>query len=148
MGFCSLAPPQIVNQIKSKRFQQTFNDSPGPGAYQTYEGSSNPSFGKKGTGGFASRSSRMPRFSVKSSPNPTSYELSRELTDRRDFNKQYSRNSFQVPLESQVAKWIYPSGFPTVTRRRFLVTKSKLVPKANCLREKIFSDSSTSSKSV
>jgi len=95
---------------KSKRFQQTFNDSPGPGAYQTYEGSSNPSFGKKGTGGFASRSARMPRFSVKSSPNPTSYELSRELTDRRDFNKQYSRNSFQVPLESQVesqVRWIY-----------------------------------------
>merc|ERR1712168_803113 len=86
---------------KSKRFQQTFNDSPGPGAYQTYEGSPNPSFGKKGTGGFASRSSRMPRFSVKSSPNPTSYELSRELTDRRDFNKQYS-SSFQKPIASKI----------------------------------------------
>ena len=107
-------PSQIIKPIKSKRFQQTFNDSPGPGAYQTYEGSSNPSFGKKGTGGFASRSSRMPRFSVKSSPNPTSYELSRELTDRRDFNKQYSRNSFQV------APRVYPSGvmFPTVSRKQ------------------------------
>ena len=147
MSFCSLAPPQIVNPIKSKRFQQTFNDSPGPGAYQTYEGSSNPSFGKKGTGGFASRSSRMPRFSVKSSPNPTSYELSRELTDRRDFNKQYSRN-----LVSKCPTRLSPSAhvdmFPTVTRRRFLETDSKLVSKANCLREKIFSDSSTSSKSV
>merc|ERR1711970_131604 len=85
---------------KSKRFLQTFNDSPGPGTYQTYEGSSNPSFGKKGTGGFASRSSRMPRFKVKSCPNPTSYELSRELTDRRDFNKQYS-SSFQPPIASE-----------------------------------------------
>ena len=107
-------PSQIIKPIKSKRFQQTFNDSPGPGAYQTYEGSSNPSFGKKGTGGFASRSSRMPRFSVKSSPNPTSYELSRELTDRRDFNKQYSRNRF--PSGPRV----YPSGvmFPTVSRKQ------------------------------
>merc|ERR1711970_1538459 len=85
---------------KSKRFLQTFNDSPGPGTYQTYEGSSNPSFGKKGTGGFASRSKRMPKYSQKSCPNPTSYNLSRDLNNRRDFNKQYS-SSFQPPIASE-----------------------------------------------
>jgi len=85
---------------KSKRFLETFNDTPGPGTYQTFEGSSNPSFGKKGTGGFASRSKRMPKYSQKSCPNPTSYNLPRDLNNRRDFNKSYS-SSFQKPIAKE-----------------------------------------------
>merc|ERR1711970_1231500 len=85
---------------KSKRFLETFNDTPGPGTYKTFEGSSNPSFGKKGTGGFASRSKRMPKYSQKSCPNPTSYNLSRDLNNRRDFNKSYS-SSFQKPIAKE-----------------------------------------------
>jgi len=82
---------------KSKRFQNAINDLPGPGAYLIKENENCASYSKKGTGGFASRSSRYSRFPTKSSPHPTSYDLRRELTDRHDFNRSFS-SSFQKPI--------------------------------------------------
>ncbi|TRY85949.1 hypothetical protein DNTS_032714 [Danionella cerebrum] len=87
-GFCS----------QSKRFLEHLNENPGPGSYLSHascEGCS-PSFSKRGTGCFASKTGRAPRSFQRPSPGPDSYNLQTSLLHKHDFNRGESR-IFRLP---------------------------------------------------
>ncbi|XP_076462501.1 O(6)-methylguanine-induced apoptosis 2-like [Babylonia areolata] len=92
---------------KSKRFHTDdhFTDAPAPGVYVNHGkfDKLSPSFSKKGTGGFASKSKRATKFVMANGPGPGIYSLPSMLTTRRDFNRGVHA-AFAQPIAEQVDK--------------------------------------------
>ncbi|KAL8560738.1 hypothetical protein ACOMHN_046421 [Nucella lapillus] len=92
---------------KSKRFQTDdhYTDAPAPGEYVNHGkfDSSSPSYSKKGTGGFASKSKRGTKFLMANGPGPGIYCLPSLLSTRKDFNRGVNA-AFSQPIAETVEK--------------------------------------------
>ena len=95
-------------QSKSARFLQTWDDTPGPGAYTAPVNTFNvesPSYGQRGSGSFASRSRRMPVTRKKAGPTPSTYNVKRDLSERQGqsmlSNIEDVKNPFYSDFSSQ-----------------------------------------------
>ncbi|XP_062856002.1 O(6)-methylguanine-induced apoptosis 2 [Trichomycterus rosablanca] len=77
----------------TKRFTYNVNENPGPGSYLSHTSSDtcSPSFSKKGTGGFASKTARVSRKKQRGPPGPDAYNLQSSLVQQHDFNHGVSR---------------------------------------------------------
>ncbi|KAH9499813.1 O(6)-methylguanine-induced apoptosis 2 [Bulinus truncatus] len=93
---------------KTKRFRDDahMTEAPAPCSYGDFSKTeySSPSFSKKGTGTFASKSKRKFQFLDTSGPGPGSYALPSMLSSRKDFNKCLVERLFQVPIAQIVQK--------------------------------------------
>ncbi|BFY99192.1 hypothetical protein BsWGS_02232 [Bradybaena similaris] len=87
---------------QAKRFKEGafLTESPSPGTYNRFNKLDNtsPSFSKKGTGSFASRSKRQIRYTSSSAPGPGIYALPSLLSTRTDFNRCQVERLFQLPI--------------------------------------------------
>jgi len=88
---------------QSKRFNYdtSLTENPGPGRYKTEARTvekQSTSFSKRGTGSFASKSSRSMKHKVPKFPDAATYNLPSLLTTRKDFNKESTTSSFQPPI--------------------------------------------------
>ncbi|KAL3869977.1 hypothetical protein ACJMK2_042597 [Sinanodonta woodiana] len=110
---------------QSKRFQldDNVNDAPGPGTYVGHNAMDNnsPSYGKKGTGGFASKTKRQARYIISNAPGPGIYALPSLLTTRKDFNASETTGNFHTPIAQTQDK---DDGIPAPNI--YEVTKTKL----------------------
>ncbi|CAG5076702.1 Oidioi.mRNA.OKI2018_I69.PAR.g8524.t1.cds [Oikopleura dioica] len=104
----------LPNSLEKKAFSSTearFKDSnisetPGPGAYSNQKDwgvGESPSFGKRGTGYFASQSRRLPRMKKQGGPSASTYAISTNFSDRKDFSRAYSYG-FQIPRTQPIKK--------------------------------------------
>jgi len=99
---------------RTQRFSHAENDLPGPGKYYKprkamfeYDNSQSsqvhPSISKRGFGGFASRSNRLPRPAVGSGPGPMAYNhmaIIQSKAPRQEHNKAMTSSSFAQPLDN------------------------------------------------
>lgn len=89
-------------QAKSKRFKVDafITEAPPPGAYAHIASVDklSPSYSKKGTGSFASKSKRQGRFTSSATPGPGAHELPSLLRTRKDFNRCQVERLFQMPI--------------------------------------------------
>jgi len=88
---------------QSKRFdyERTLNENPGPGTYKSKHGpieKYSSSFSRKGTGSFASKTTRYNCYHKPKVPDLTSYNLPSLLTTRREWSKSKTTSSFQAPI--------------------------------------------------
>ncbi|PVD23430.1 hypothetical protein C0Q70_16699 [Pomacea canaliculata] len=112
---------------QAKRFQDfIYTETPAPGKYLTHAvfESQSPSFSKKGTGGFASKSKRSIKYIASTAPGPGLYGLPSMLTTRKDFNRG-SQSVFCQPIAEHVEK---TNGIPAPNMYNVLQVK---VGKAN-----------------
>lgn len=89
--------------VQAKRFNYdlTLSDNPGPGRYSNKHASIekySTSFSKKGTGSFASQSSRLEKLRYRPGPTAATYTLPSLLTTRNDFKKNKITSSFNPPV--------------------------------------------------
>lgn len=95
-------------QAKSKRFKGDafITEAPPPGAYGMIAkvDKVSPSFSKKGTGSFASKSKRASRFYSSVGPGPGAHELPSLLRTQKDFNRCQVERLFQMPIAVQKDK--------------------------------------------
>nr|KAI8728857.1 O(6)-methylguanine-induced apoptosis 2 isoform X2 [Biomphalaria glabrata] len=93
---------------KAKRFKDdTFmTETPAPSSYGDISktDSLSPSFSKKGTGTFASKSKRQFQFMSTCGPGPGVYSPPSMLSSRKDFNKCLVERLFQLPIAQIVEK--------------------------------------------
>lgn len=104
----------LPNSLEKKAFSSTgarfkescVSDTPGPGAYSGQKNwgvEESPSYGKRGTGYFASNSRRLPRMKRQPGPSASSYTVTKELSERKDFSRAYSYG-FQIPRSQPIKK--------------------------------------------
>ncbi|XP_029427167.1 O(6)-methylguanine-induced apoptosis 2 isoform X2 [Rhinatrema bivittatum] len=91
---------------QTHRFQYDLNqnENPGPGFYDITHGapeSKSVSLSKKGTGGFPSKTSRIPPKKTASTPAANAYDIPAFLSTRKDFSKGNS-SMFQQPITVKV----------------------------------------------
>ncbi|KAK3793750.1 hypothetical protein RRG08_043398 [Elysia crispata] len=93
---------------KSRRFKEDafMTEAPPPGCYGNIPkvDKISPSFSKKGTGSFASKSKRHFRYANTSGPGPGIYGLPSLLTTRKDFNRCQVERLFQLPIAQRTEK--------------------------------------------
>ncbi|KAK7489463.1 hypothetical protein BaRGS_00019262, partial [Batillaria attramentaria] len=93
---------------QAKRFNPNANltDAPAPGEYLHHGNFDHmsPSYSKKGTGGFASKSKKGFRNAMSNAPGPGIYALPSLLTTRKDFNRTAVQSNFALPIAEHVAK--------------------------------------------
>jgi len=93
---------------KSKRFKDDayITEAPPPGQYgeMAKVDKISPSFSKKGTGTFASKSKRAGRFYTPAGPGPGTYALPGLLNTRKDFNHCRVERLFQMPIAQSSGK--------------------------------------------
>ncbi|XP_059176190.1 O(6)-methylguanine-induced apoptosis 2-like [Physella acuta] len=93
---------------KAKRFNDDsfMTEVPAPGSYGALskDDVTNPSFSKKGTGSFASKSKRQLSFALPSGPGPGIYALPSLLSTRKNFNRCKVERLFQLPIAQTVQK--------------------------------------------
>lgn len=98
---------------KAKRFKADcyITEAPPPGSYGDIPkvDKISPSYSKKGTGSFASKSKRHGRFFPSAGPGPGAYGLPSLINTRKDFNKCQVERLFQLPIAEQREK---PSNVP------------------------------------
>ncbi|XP_049328964.1 O(6)-methylguanine-induced apoptosis 2-like [Astyanax mexicanus] len=84
---------------QTKRFTYRANENPGPGSYlsHTSADSCSPSYSKKGTAGFPSKTRRVGRNPRRWSPAPNAYNLQSSLLRQHDFSMGFSR-TFHPPI--------------------------------------------------
>ncbi|XP_005101521.1 O(6)-methylguanine-induced apoptosis 2 isoform X2 [Aplysia californica] len=87
---------------RAKRFKEDafITEAPPPGCYGDIPkvDKISPSYSKKGTGSFASKSKRQGRYFSSAGPGPGSYALPSLLSTRKDFNKCQVERLFQMPI--------------------------------------------------
>ncbi|CAG5118980.1 unnamed protein product [Candidula unifasciata] len=98
----------FLSQAKRFKDDSSLTESPSPGTYNRLGAgnSTSPSFSKKGTGSFASRSKRQLRYSDSSAPGPGIYALPSLLSTRKDFNRCRVERLFQLPIAKASRKTI------------------------------------------
>jgi len=93
---------------KAKRFKGDAysTEAPPPGQYIGISkvDTVSPSFSKKGTGSFASKSKRQSRFFTAMAPGPGTYALPELLSTRKNFNKSQVERLFQLPIAHPTEK--------------------------------------------
>ncbi|RUS76225.1 hypothetical protein EGW08_015998 [Elysia chlorotica] len=93
---------------KSRRFKEDafMTEAPPPGSYGDIPkvDKISPSYSKRGTGSFASKSKRHFRYANTSGPGPGIYGLPSLLSTRKDFNRSQVERLFQLPIAQKREK--------------------------------------------
>lgn len=132
---------------RSKRFQEHTNENPGPGSYISHTSTEtcSPSFSKRGTGSFASKSGRVPFR--RGDPGPDAYNLQTSLLHHHDFNRGESR-TFRLPIAVKRETLKIPNPAPNQYNVSYSVVERDSTVSAHCAflsktrRSASFSDNS------